>query len=157
MSEPFNLAQLTKEMVVHQLKNLEDPARIVAEVVRGTLVARVKNPNLSESDLQDTVREVCKGAASGMLLMEMALPRGFAKTLQAAQSFAKTVGKDEETVKIAALKGLADIRRFVDTTTLTMIADKLNETRPGAGEVFLHFSGNPQPYQSHPDYVPPKL
>lgn len=157
MSETFNLAQLTKEMVVHQLKNLEDPARIVAEVVRGTMIARVKGPEISDSDLQDVVREICKGAVSGMLLMETPLPRGCAKVLQAARSFAGAVGRDEDLVKIAALKGLSDVRRFVDTSLLNSIAEKLNETRSGAGDVFLHFAGNPQPYQSHPDYVPPKL
>lgn len=157
MSEPFNLAQLTKEMVVHQLKNLEDPARIVAEVVRGTLVARQKGPAASLADVQTTVRDVCRGAVAGMLVVKCPLPRGCAKVLLAARSFAKSVGLDRDAINLAAIKGLADVRRFVDTKTVEEIKVALEGTRTGTGTEFLHFCGNPAPYQSHPGYVPPKV
>jgi len=157
MTEPFNLAQLTKEMVVHQLKNLADPARISAEVVRGTLIARLKGPNVTDESIHETVREVCKGAVAGMLLMECPLPRGCAKVLLAARSFAKSVGRDRDAINLAALKGLSDIRRFVDTKTIGDIKEALEVTRSGTGAEFLHLCGNPEPYQSHPGYVPPKV
>ncbi len=156
MTEPFNLAQLTKEMVFHQLENLADPARIVAEVVRGTLVARLKGPIATPQEIQDTVRDVCKGAVAGMLLKNCPLPRGCAKVLLAARSYAKTAGLDRDAINLAALKGLADVRRFVDTKTVEEIKTALDETRVGTGAEFLHICGNPQPYQSHPAYVPPK-
>ena len=40
--EEFNLAQLTKEMVVTHLRSLEDPVLAAAEVVRSTILARLK-------------------------------------------------------------------------------------------------------------------
>jgi hypothetical protein len=154
--ETFNLAQLTKEMVVGQIKNLADPTMVAAEVVRGTLIARLKGHKLSNYEVQDVVVEICKGAIAGMVLMEVPLPRGAAAILHAAEVSSKSLPYDKHLMTTAAIKGIADVRRFTTKEIIGQIRHRINTTWLGSGEIFDHFSADLHSSQSHPGYVPPK-
>lgn len=153
--ETFNLAQLTKEMVVGQIKNIADPVLVGAEVVRGTLLARLQGRALPEHELQEAVIEICRGAITGMLLMESPLPRAAAAIFGCACAAAKAAGVDRDLVAIAALKGISDIRRFTTPAVLGEIRGRLESVRPGAAAHFDRFLKDLEPSQSHPGYVPP--
>ncbi|MFH1723591.1 MAG: hypothetical protein ABII00_03100 [Elusimicrobiota bacterium] len=154
--ESFNLAQLTKEMVVTQIRNLADPTLLAAEVVRGTVIARLKGHRLSNYEIQEAVMEVCRGAVAGLVLMECPMGRGAAAILRGAMDASSAAGVDAELVEIAAIKGLADARRFVSEETLSQMRARLDAARVEAGQLFDYFCGSSQQYQSHPGYVAPK-
>lgn len=154
--ETFNLAQLTKEMVVHQLRNLKDPALVAGEVIRGTLIARLKGHRLSNYEIQEAVVAVCRGAVSGMVLMEVPLPRGLAAAFIAARQAGKAADIEPNLVDIAAIKGLSAVQRFANPETLHMAALSLNRVRLGAKELFERYCGQRHTDQSHPAYIPPK-
>lgn len=153
--ESFNLAQLTKEMVVGAIRNMADPSLVGAGVVRSTLLARLKGRAHSSDEVHQAVFEVCRGAAMGLLLMECPLPRGAAAVLGMAHAAAKELGLDRDLVSVAALSGLADLRRFVPAEALPEIRARLDSVRPGAGDYFARFCGDGGAQQSHPAYRPP--
>ena len=153
--EPFNLAQLTKAMVVSQLRKLQDPTLVAADVVRGTILARLKNSQLSPRALHEAVAEICRGAVAGMVLMECPLPRGGAAILRMALDAARLSGLDADATAYAALCGIADAKRFAPPETLQAMSERINTVRLGSGETFLRLCGNAHPYISHPAYVAP--
>lgn len=155
--EKFNLAQLTKEMVVSQIRNTADPTLVAAEVVRGTLIARLKGRPKSDHEVQEAVIETCRGAMVGMLLSDCPLDRGAAVLLTAVESAAKTAELDGEMVQIAALRGIADSKRFVVEDVLKKIRARLKTARPGSERVFDRFCADLHSHQSHPDYIPPRM
>src|SRR5688572_33465531 len=128
--EAFNLAQLTKEMVVGQLRNLADPTLVAAEVVRGTLIARLNGPKMADHAKQEAVIEICRGAMAGLVLMECPLPRAVSQILIAVEAAAKAVDMDAEAAQIAALRGVSDVKRFVGEAALIDIV-RSEERRVG--------------------------
>jgi len=152
--ETFNLSQLTKEMVVSQLRNLNDPTRLAAEVVRGTLIARLKGHRLSNFDIQEAVSETCRGAIQGMVLMKCDVARGAARMLWSAEAAAREARVDQELVAIAAIKGISDARRFVGPEVLAEMRVRVEGVRHGAGQILEQFCANLCAHQSHPGYIP---
>lgn len=155
--EKFNLAQLTKEMVVTQIRNMTDPITLAAEIVRGTLIARLKDRNASDHDVQEAVIEICRGAMIGMLLTDCSLARGAAALLESVERAAGTAGVDPELTVVAALRGLADSKRFVQPETIEAIRTKLRDVKPEAVRIFDRFCSDLHASQSHPEYLPPRL
>lgn len=155
--EKFNLAQLTKEMVVSQIRNTTDPTLVAAEVVRGTLIARLQDHNKPDDAVQEAVIETCRGAMIGMLLSDCPLDRGAAALLVVVESAAKTANLDPEMVQVAALRGIADSRRFVKEEVLAQIRARLKSARPGSERIFDRFCADLHSHQSHPHYIPPRM
>lgn len=155
--ETFNLAQLTKEMVVGQLRTLQDPTRLAAETVRGAMVARLKGHRLSNYEIQEAVSEICRGGIAGMILMECPMGRCAARILMSAEAAAKEAGLDRELVLVAAVRGVADARRFVTSDVLREMRSRMTAVWAGASEVFDQFNSRLLANQSHPGYIPPKV
>ncbi len=153
--ETFNLSQLTKEMVVNTIRGLADPAEASANVVHSTLLARLKGHKLSNYEIQEAVIEACRGGMVGLVLMECSLPRGAAAILKKLVRTAKDAVVDDKLVSVAAIKGIADVKRFTTPDILARIGDRLEKTRSGAGDVFDRFVVELNAHQSHPAYQPP--
>ena len=100
--------------------------------------------------------EIVKGGSAAVVVLELPLARGAAALLRAAASAAKHAGVDPDLAEDAAIRGIADLRRFATPERLQEIGERLNQVRLGAREVFERHCGHPQPYQSHPGYVPPR-
>ncbi len=153
--ETFNLAQLTKEMVVSELEHLPNPIAIAANIVDGTLTARLGTPELTDKEIEEVVMEVCKGAIVGMSLMDCPMPQSAVAILRAAQVAGRNNGADPNLVEFGALRGLSDVKRFVTRDVLVQIQNALAAFRYGAGDVFAGFCGEPVFGLSHPGYAPP--
>ncbi|MFH1725136.1 MAG: GAF domain-containing sensor histidine kinase [Elusimicrobiota bacterium] len=134
--EAFNLAQLTKEMVVGSIRELGDPAQVTARVVHSTLLARLKGRSLPDHEVQEAAVETCRGAMAGMVLTECPLPRGAAAILAAVPKTAREAGVDDRLVAIAGIEGMADVKRFTTPEVLGRISQRLEEVRRGAGAAF---------------------
>jgi hypothetical protein len=116
---------------------LGDPCQTAADVVRRTLSAALQAPpdgTAPERIIEDAV----KGAMTALLLAEQNLPRGAMLVLASVLDVSES-NVEPMTAMGAALKGIADLRRFADPTKLEDIRLEIAAKYMGAGEVFVEF------------------
>lgn len=141
--DELRIHQLTKEMVAEELRLLGDPCVTAAGVVRRTLTAALQNPpdgTAAERIIEDAV----KGAMTALLLAEQSLPRGAMQVLGAVLD-ASSATIDPSVAMRAALKGVADLRRFADVDRIEEVRLEIDRHYMGAGEVFSAFLREPLP------------
>ena len=135
--DELRIHQLTKEMVAEELRLLGDPCETAAGVVRRPLAAALQAPpdgTAPERIIEDAV----KGAMTALLLAEQNLPRG-AMLVLAAVVDVSAANVEPMTAMVAALKGIADLRRFADPARLEEIRVEIAAKYMGAEEVFTEF------------------
>ena len=141
--DELRIHQLTKEMVAEELRLLGDPCQTAADVVRRTLSAALNAPpdgTASERIIEDAV----KGAMTALLLADQNLSRG-AMLVLAAVMDASNPMVDPTAAMGAALKGVADLRRFADPNRMEEIRIEIAATYMGAGELFVEYLREPFP------------
>lgn len=135
--DELRIHQLTKEMVAEELRQLGDPCKTAAGVVRRTLEAALAGgPNGTEGArvIEDTVR----GAMTALLLADHSLTRGAMTVLEAVMDVSNTHVDPTDAMQ-AALRGIADLRRFVAPDRLDAIRIEIDAKYMGAGEVFSEY------------------
>jgi hypothetical protein len=141
--DELRIHQLTKEMVAEELRLLGDPCKTAADVVRRTLTAALQSPpdgTAPERIIEDAV----KGAMTALLLAEQNLSRG-AMLVLAAVLDVSTSAVDPTVAMGAALKGIADLRRFTDPNRLEEIRLEVAAKYMGADELFVEYLRAPIP------------
>jgi hypothetical protein len=142
--DEMRIGQLTKEMVAEELRRLGDPSIKIGALVRQTVrVALSTRPKGTEPAqlIEDTV----KGAMTAILLADQSLVRGSLQVLEAVIDVAAEFAIDPTEAMRAGLKGLADIRRFVDPSRVDEVHVEIEAKYMGAGEVFNEFLREPIP------------
>jgi hypothetical protein len=138
--EELRFVQLTKEMVAEELRLLGDPCAAAAAVVRKTLHAAFQTPAPAASGSPARIiEETVKGAMTALLLADHSLTRGSILILEAVSDVASKRDLDPTDSMGAALKGLADLKRFVDPSRLDEIRLEIEAHYMGAGTVFNEF------------------
>jgi hypothetical protein len=141
--DELRIHQLMKEMVAEELRQLGDPCKTAAEVVRRALVPALQSSpegTTAERIIEDSV----KGAMTALLLAEQNLPRGTLLVLEVVLE-TSTAHLDPTVAMSAALKGVADLRRFADVDRLEEIRQAVDKTYMGAGELFNELLRQPLP------------
>lgn len=141
--DELRIHQLTKEMVAEELRQLGDPCATAAGVVRKTLAAALANPPAGtegERVIEDTVR----GAMTALLLAEQSVSRGGMMILEVVleTTYAHVAPPD---AMAAALRGLADMRRFIDPARLEEMRVEIAAKYMGADELFAEYIRAPLP------------
>jgi hypothetical protein len=136
--DPIRIEQLTKEMVAEELRIMGDPCASAALVVRKTLEGALKDP-AAKADAERIIEESVKGAMTALLLADQSLARGSVLILEAVADRAMEHHLDPTDCMRAALKGLADLRRFVEPSRLDDIRLEIDAHYMGAGEVFVEY------------------
>ena len=145
----IRLQQLTKEIVAEELRRLGDPCEVAAQVLRKTLSAALSTAEDSQRLIDDAV----KGAMTALLLADHSVIRGSVLALQTVLE--ATEGRVEPTFAArAALKALADLRRFVPPERTEEIRAALEARWPGFGQTFAEFLGEPYPGMPTPSSQP---
>ena len=147
--DELRIHQLTKEMVAEELRSLGDPCAAAAAVVHRTLSAALQSPpegTPPERIVEDTV----KGAMTALLLAEQSLARGGMLVLEAVLDVSAKANLDPTAAMSAALRALADLRRFVDPARIDDIRLAIEAKYMGAGEVFVEYLRAPLPPSSVP-------
>ena len=142
--DELRIHQLTKEMVAEELRILGDPCAAAAAVVQKTLTAALQSApegTPRERIVEDTV----KGAMTALLLAEQSLARGGILVLEVVVDAAAMAHMDPTESMRAALKALADLRRFVDPNRIEDIRLAIDAKYMGAGEVFAEYLRAPLP------------
>lgn len=135
--DKVRIGQLTKEMVAEELRRLGDPLAAAAAVVRKTLSAAFEGPALlGSAALEALIEDAVKGAMTALLLGDQDLPRGSLLILQSVVDLSAERHLDPTAAMSAALKGVADLRRFLPPERMDDIHREIEARYHGAGEAF---------------------
>lgn len=122
--DELRLVQLTKEMVAEEVRLMGDPCATAAP--GDTPPARI-------------IEDAVKGAMTTMLLADQSMTRGSILVVEAVMDVAAKRDLDPTDSMSAALKGLADLRRFVDPARIDDIRLEIEAHYMGAGEIFKEY------------------
>lgn len=128
--------QLTKEIVSARLKQLEDPCVAAATLVRRTLEAALKDVTPGTVAESRLIEDASQGGMVALLLNEQNLSRGAVLILEAVAELASQLNVDQPEMMRSALRGIADMKRFVRDDTLTEIRSEIEGRFHGAGMAF---------------------
>ncbi|HAZ08321.1 MAG TPA: hypothetical protein DCZ01_07340 [Elusimicrobia bacterium] len=137
--DELRIGQLTKEMVVEELRLLGDPCVAAALVVRRTLFAALKDSPVDGTAHARVVSDSVEGAMTALLLADHSLARGAILVLEAVHDVAGECHLDPTECMRAALSALASLRRFVEPARIDDIRLGIEAHYMGAGEVFSEF------------------
>ena len=135
--DELRIVQLTKEMVAEELRLMGDPCAAAAAVVRKTL--RAAFAGAGGAPAARVIEDAVKGSMTALLLADHSMTRGAILVLEAVVDVAAQRDLDPTESMRAALKGLADLRRFVDPARLDDIRLEIAAHYMGAGEVFVDY------------------
>ncbi len=140
--DSFNLAQLTRQMVVSNARQrgaARDPYSVAASVVRETLSVYLRGLKADFPGLPAGVRDVGKGAMSGLLSLSADPPLGSVCIVRAVEVVAVELDLDFGRLRGWVLEGLAETWRFMTRPQLESVADELERALPGNGKLFESF------------------
>lgn len=136
MTDQFNLGQLTKEMVVSRLKEVEDAPAAAAEIVTKTIISAVKSTRAAGQSPRDTVAEITWGAISGLILIEKDLPRGAALLLKGLAEVSASLDLEAADLMTWSLEGMARIAPVATPEIRARLREAIETEFMGVGEVF---------------------
>ncbi len=129
----FNINQLTKEMVVARLSELRDPSEAAADIAKKTLLVTLKDVKELDQVYRRAVFDICQGMMVGLLLREQDLAKGAVRLLRKVGEVAVESHLDSTEMMELALRGIADLRRFVDSMRLGEVSSAVETEFMGAG------------------------
>lgn len=141
--DELRIHQLTKEMVAEELRALGDPCAAAAAVVKRTLTAALQSAPEGTS-AETIVEDSVKGAMTALLLADQSLARGGLLVLDVVLDVTAKADLDPTESMRAALRALADLRRFVDPSRIDDVRLAIESKYMGAGEVFAEFLSAPR-------------
>jgi len=137
--DELRIVQLTKEMVAEELRLLGDPCAAAASVVRKTLMAALQGAVPGDTPPARVIEDAVKGAMTALLLADHSMTRGAILVVEAVLDVSSKRDLDPTDSMRAALKGLADLRRFIDPSRIDDIRLEIEAHYMGAGEAFMGF------------------
>jgi hypothetical protein len=137
--DELRIAQLTKEMVAEELRLLGDPCVAAAGVVRKTLMAAFQGAGAGYTPVAQVIEDAVRGAMTALLLADQSVARGSILVVEAVMDVAGKRDLDPTESMRMALKGLADLRRFVDPARIDDIRLEIDAHYMGAGDVFMEY------------------
>lgn len=137
--DDIRIVQLTKEMVAEELRLMGDPCAAAAAVVRKTIDAAQQATPPQDFKPYVVIEDTVKGAMTALLLADHSVTRGSILVLEAVMDVASKRSFDPTESMQAALKGLADLRRFVEPARIDDIRTEIAAHYMGADEVFAEY------------------
>ena len=134
----FKIAQLTKELVASRIKGAKDPEVVAADLVKETLGVALKAPPSSGDPSREAViEEACRGGITALVLAEADLREGAVLTIAAVAELSTELDLDPTAAMQGALKGIADLQRFVPAEQLIEVGKAIESRFMGAGAAYL--------------------
>lgn len=137
--DQLRIGELTKEMVAEELRLLGDPCMAAAAVVRKALTAALKTAPVDGTPPARVIEDAVKGAITALLLADQSLSRGAIRILEAVHDVALECHLDPTESMCAALRALAELRRYTEPARLDDVRLAIEAHYMGAGEVFIGF------------------
>jgi hypothetical protein len=143
--DDFKISQLTKELVTARLKQMEDPCAAAAALVKDALSVALKGLPPGAVAESRVVEDACQGAMTGLLLNDQPLHRGAVLILERVVDLANALNLDQTELMRSALRGIADMRRFVRIEVLGDMRQAIEARFHGAGLAFEALCAEPTP------------
>jgi hypothetical protein len=144
MPDNYNFGQLTKEIIVSQLKNSPNASIAAAELARKTIISGVHATKASGQNPKETVEEICYGTMSGVLLIAQDLTPAALEILRYSAEISNQLGIDPSDLMTWAMTGIAKIATATPMETLYKIRAAIEEEYEGVAEVFTKIC---EPYE----------
>lgn len=142
----FNINQLTKEMVCARLMEIPDPCDAAADIMKRTILVTLSGAPKPLTDAAlAVVSDIVQGAMTGLILKEQDLIKGTLAALHKANEAALELSADPTIFMQAAMRGIADLRRFTERAKMDAVARAIDAEFMGAGQVFVHLLETPLP------------
>lgn len=133
--ESFDFEKLAKDLIVEQLKAVDDPAAAAAQIVKKLAVSAVTGAGASQPP-RASVSAACKGILSGILLLEKDLPAAAVAMLEQMGTVAAQTNQDPSECMTWAMEGMASVCRLASSAVQDGVQAAIEEKFMGAGEVF---------------------
>ena len=137
--DDFSIEGLAKEIVVAQLKAVEDPPAAAGAVAKDIVVKAVTSTQAKQNP-HVTVSAACKGVMAGMLLLEKDLPRTAVSILQQMGAVAQETSLDPAELMTWAMEGIAPVAAVAGEEARFKVQESIEAAFMGAGEVFARCS-----------------
>lgn len=131
--ENFRLGQLTKELVAAKLRAIDDPCAAAAGIVRAAISVALATPMDGPRQAQ-VIEEACKGGITGLLLAEQNVAKGSVAILRRVVEIAGEHHIDPTLAMESALRGIADLKRFILPERMEETKNAIDAEFMGAGE-----------------------
>lgn len=132
--ESFKLGQLTKELVAAKLRVIDDPCAAAAEIVHATLKVAMASLADDTQAQAAVIEDACRGGMTGLLLAEQDVARGAVMHLRKVAEVAAAHHMDPTEAMLAALRGIADLKRFLPPDRLEKLRAAVDAEFMGAGD-----------------------
>lgn len=133
----FDFEKLGKEIVVSKFAGVADPYALAGEAAHKIAVAAVTSTR-GRQEPRLTVSAVCRGVASGMVLLEKDLPKTAVALLTQMAVVAQETNLDPAECMTWAMEGLAPVAKL-SPGGADPVRSAIDEQFMGAGEVFGRF------------------
>lgn len=135
--DAFNLAQLTKQMVVKGVAQEQKGAYAVAQdAVRETLGTYLCGMIPDNPEVRQGVREVARGAMTGMLLCDLPMAESALAVLRGVAEVSLGLPHDPTALLTGSIEGIAEMRLLLSIEALGVIETAIEREYEGSGEVF---------------------
>ncbi|MBI4424213.1 MAG: hypothetical protein HY554_10825 [Elusimicrobia bacterium] len=123
-----------------KLKAMDDPCAAAAAIVQASLSVALRSiPEDKDVNRRLAIQEACQGAMTGLLLSEQNTTRGAVLILSKVAEVANDYRMDPSAAMESALRGIADIRRFLLPERLAEMRVAVDAAFLGAGEALRKF------------------
>lgn len=134
--DEFKIDQLTKELVAAELNRMEDPCATTANLVKQTLAVALNGLQPGGAGPEKIIEDACRGGITGLMLAQHNIGKGAVLILGAVSELAGQYNLDPTQLLRSALRGIADLRRFLGPEDLHLLQHQIECHFMGAGEYF---------------------
>jgi len=133
--DDFNLEKLAKEIVVSRVAGLPDAPDGAGQVARQMVIKAVTGTQARQAP-RETVAAVCRGLMSGMLLLNLDLPRTAVAIISQMGAVAAATHQDPAELMTWAMEGIAPVAKLAGGQARENIEAAIESAFMGAGGVF---------------------
>jgi hypothetical protein len=131
----YDFDKLTREMVVATLRNSEKAPQQAAQMAATTITSGVLSTR-ARQDPRLTVIGVCRGAMSGILLIEKDMIVTAVELLRSMGNLSHSTSLDPGDLMTWAMEGIASVMPMAAPDLKTRVQEAIEENFMGAGSVF---------------------
>lgn len=135
MEESFDFEKLAREIVASRLAGAANADSAAAEIARKIIVTAVASTKVRQ-DPRLTVRAVCRGVMSGLLLLDQPMPPAAVAVLKQMPHVAQDVPLAPGDLMTWGMEGIAEAAAMAGLELQSKVHDEIEASFMGAGEVF---------------------
>ncbi|HVA66778.1 MAG TPA: hypothetical protein VNK24_07625 [Elusimicrobiota bacterium] len=133
--ETYDFEKLSREIALSRAKESPDSAALAARAAREVIVIAVEGTRFRQEP-RTTVKDVCRGVMSGLLISGKRLPDGAVAILRQMAEIADKVHIDPMDLMTWGMEGIASVVVAASREERSAVGGAISDAFMGAGEVF---------------------